>query len=218
MLNLILQLLLMKNIFSILLITTINSAFSQNMLTSLSFNFGGNITSYGKNGYQIGLTSDKLNNNFQIQYLYSGSEMKKSTNEPTNINFNVTTKLSLLSFSYGYNISNKKLTRLIPSLGIMVGKENYRTGDYEEIPNSSQGCFGGCFGGSATGPSYTLFYEEKKIIAGKLSLKFQLRSNVAWIGFGLENYYIINNNGRIDFGFAINLLFGKPKTSYNPLD
>ncbi|OFY84068.1 MAG: hypothetical protein A3K10_09605 [Bacteroidetes bacterium RIFCSPLOWO2_12_FULL_31_6] len=92
---------------------------------------------------------------------------------------------------------DEKRYRIIPSLGIVRGEDNYRTDEIEIINH----------GGWISYTEYNYTYEKQHFTGGRVSIAIILTSN--YIGFTFEPYVTFYDKDRTDMGITLSANFGK---------
>lgn len=163
-------------------------------------NAGFNMAKEERFGGQFGLSALKNSHTLHLQLLFNSEVLSGLFGEKEKIE--TVNKIKTLSLMYGYAI-HLKFLRIIPSIGITLNDEKYRT---EQVDSTWVSSSGFLFGGSYE-YEYKHYYEENLVFGGKISIKFFIR--IKEIGLGVEPYLNIYNTSRISKGISVNMVFGK---------
>ncbi|MBW6483532.1 MAG: hypothetical protein K0B10_10795 [Vicingaceae bacterium] len=185
----------------------LNAQETKNLAANYSFylNAGINIAAHNKEGYQFTLSVGKNKHILQLQFLETKNENFSTDRE--NESLNAILKVKAYSAMYGYAFQKKNIFNFLPSIGIIGGSEFYRTDEVDFLGN--YGCSGWfCFSDEKRN-HYEYHYNNTNFIGSKISLTFQAKLKKGYAGLSVEHYFVINNNGRYDFGITLSLSIGK---------
>ncbi|PIQ16705.1 MAG: hypothetical protein COW67_01490 [Flavobacteriales bacterium CG18_big_fil_WC_8_21_14_2_50_32_9] len=185
----------------------LNAQETKNLAANYSFylNAGINVAAHNKEGHQFTLSVGKNKHIIQLQFLETKNENFSTDRE--NESLNAILKVKVYSAMYGYSFSKKNIFNFLPSIGIIGGSEFYRTDEVDFLGN--YGCSGWfCFSDEKRN-HYEYHYNNTNFIGSKISLTFQAKLKKGYAGLSVEHYFVINNNGRYDFGITLGFSLGK---------
>lgn len=172
--------------------------------TLLFINFGLNGTVNNREGFHIGMSFGKEKHFLHLQHIQNSNWEEKSGTKHHKLG--IITSIKSYALTYNYKWYRNEVFNLIPSIGLIWGKENYRLNKSEVIPGTGGLGVGGL---SSTSPSLKFFYENNYFIGLKTSLKLYTAPSNMYAGFYVEPYVFVNNLKRVDFGLSFGMLIGK---------
>lgn len=196
-------LLIFSFFFSFYILKSQNDSINKNPKL-LFINFGLNGTVNNREGFHIGMSFGKKKHFLHLQHIQNSNwEIKSGFN---NDKLGIITSIKSYALTYNYKWYKNEVLSLIPSIGIIGGKENFRLNKSEIIPGTGGSGFGAL---GSEGPSYKYFYETNNFIGLKTSLKLYIAPSNMYAGFYIEPYVFVNNLKRVDFGFSFGMLIGR---------